>query len=337
MTDNNTQRDSALKTPLVSVVTPVYNGAKYLHECIESVLAQTYQHWEYIIVDNCSTDETSEIAQTYARREARIRIVRNPRLVSIAQNHQIGFQHMATHSKYCKVVHADDSIFPDCVRQMVALAEAHSTVGIVSAYRVEGTWAGLGGLGYPSTVFSGREACRKTLLKWAFVFGTPSSLLVRSECIRQRQPFYDEEHFPQHFDTAACLEVLRDWDFGFVHQTLTHTRKHDEARTPFSWEINSHLAEGVAMLMKYGSTYLERAEGEEILRQWVAGYRRFLANNMLRRRDEIFWNYHRTIVGHLGWSLNPVLLFTGVLSDSVASSARRFGKLIGLKPHSEGL
>ena len=47
----------------VSVVTPVYNGAEFLAECIESVLAQTYTNWNYTIVNNCSTDETLAIAQ----------------------------------------------------------------------------------------------------------------------------------------------------------------------------------------------------------------------------------------------------------------------------------
>ena len=54
--------------PLVSVATPVYNGERHLAECIESVLAQTYQNWEYIIVNNCSTDRTREIAESYGRR-----------------------------------------------------------------------------------------------------------------------------------------------------------------------------------------------------------------------------------------------------------------------------
>ena len=49
--------------PLVSIVTPAYNEEKYLSTCIESVLAQTYSNWDYMIVNNCSADRTLAIAQ----------------------------------------------------------------------------------------------------------------------------------------------------------------------------------------------------------------------------------------------------------------------------------
>lgn len=61
--------------PVVSVVTPVYNGERHLAECLESVLAQRYPHWEHVIVDNASTDGSVDIARGYAARDARIRVV----------------------------------------------------------------------------------------------------------------------------------------------------------------------------------------------------------------------------------------------------------------------
>ena len=60
--------------PLVSVVTPVHNGEKFIADCIESVLRQSYHSWEHVIVNNASTDRTREIASTYAARDARIKI-----------------------------------------------------------------------------------------------------------------------------------------------------------------------------------------------------------------------------------------------------------------------
>ena len=88
---------------------------------------------------------------------------------------------MSPESRYCKVVQADDWIFPECLERMVAVAEAHPSVSIVSAYRLEETDVTLDGLPYPSTVVSGREICRRTLLGELYVFGTPTSLLIRSD------------------------------------------------------------------------------------------------------------------------------------------------------------
>src|SRR5512146_3249684 len=105
--------------PLVSVVTPVFNGEKYLRECVDSVLAQTYTNWHYVIVNNCSTDRTLEIAQEYAARDSRIRVVNNREFVGVDANHNNAFREISPDSKYCKVVAADDWIFPECLERMV--------------------------------------------------------------------------------------------------------------------------------------------------------------------------------------------------------------------------
>src|ERR1700721_1121700 len=91
-------------SPLVSGVTPVYNGEAYLAECIESVLGQTHSNLEHIIMDNCSTDGTSKIANEYAKKDSRIRVYRNDVLVNIMKNHNRAFRLISPARKYCKVV-----------------------------------------------------------------------------------------------------------------------------------------------------------------------------------------------------------------------------------------
>lgn len=146
--------------PLVSVVTPVYNGDKFLAECIESILGQTYSNWEYVIVNNCSKDHTLAIAQRYAQQDSRIRIHDNTAFLDLMPNWNHAMRQIAPESSYCKVVHADDWLFPDCLARMVDVAEAHPAVGLVGAYCLYGKEVGLDGLAYPSTVVSGWEIGR---------------------------------------------------------------------------------------------------------------------------------------------------------------------------------
>jgi glycosyltransferase involved in cell wall biosynthesis len=295
-----------LEQPLISVITPVYNGERYLAECVESVLGQTYANWEYLIINNCSTDRTLEIAEGFARRDARIRIHNNETLVGVIRNHNIGFRLISPQSKYCKVVQADDWLFSDCLAQMVKVAEANPAVGIVGAYRLDGSRVNLDGLPYPSTVVPGRQLCRSSLLGKLYVFGSPTALLVRSDLIRKRKEFFDESSFSVHVDTASCYEVLQNTDFGFVHQVLTYKRKHAGTETEISRKLNSSLAGKLLCLKKYGPIYLDAAEYKECLDQLFSRYYKFLGDAVVQRRDKQFWDYHRnalrTLECPLSWS-----------------------------------
>src|SRR5260370_31816287 len=93
---------------LVSIITPVYNEEIHLAECIESVLAQTYPHWEYVVVDNCSTDSSAQIARHYAEKDQRIRVYKNPSVLRAVPNHNSALRRISPLSKYCKIVFADD-------------------------------------------------------------------------------------------------------------------------------------------------------------------------------------------------------------------------------------
>jgi glycosyltransferase involved in cell wall biosynthesis len=107
--------------PLVAVLTPVHNGDAYLVQCIESVLAQTYDAWEYVLVDNASTDRTGDILRTYAARDRRIRIHTNDRLVPVIENHNVATRQLSPAARWCKFLCADDLLFPECLERMVAL------------------------------------------------------------------------------------------------------------------------------------------------------------------------------------------------------------------------
>jgi len=297
--------------PLVSVVTPVYNGEKYLAQCIESVVAQTYENWEYVIVNNCSTDGSLEIIQRYAGQDPRIRICNNDEFLSQMQNWNRAMRQISPASKYCKVVHADDWLFPDCLSQMVALAEAHPSVGIVSAYRLDENRVNLDGLPYPSTVTPGREIGRAVLRGGLHLFGSPTSLLVRSDLVREREKFYDESAVGA--DTQVCFDLLHRSDFGFVHQVLTYTRRHNESVTSLTHRFNIRRVGRLVRLLEYGPTYLDRQEYERRLARVLDGHYNFLARSVLELREKAFWDYHRGVLRDLGYPMSLVKLIKALL------------------------
>ncbi len=304
--------------PLVSVVTPVYNGGKYLAECIESVLAQTYENWEYVVVNNCSTDRSLEIALDYAQKDARIRVHNNSRFLGAIQNQNHALRQISIDSKYCKVVHADDWIFPECLSQMVKVAEANPSVGIVGAYRLEGVWISCDGLPYPSTVVEGRQICRSSLLGGPYVFGSPTSLLIRSDLIRSCRAFYEESQI--HADTQVCYDLLQGCDFGFVHQVLTFTRRHDGAVSSFARRLNTHILANLRILKKYGPIYLSSQEYERQLTEVTEDYYRFLGRSVFQLRGNRFWDYHKKGLNELGAPLS----FIGLLRASALEVLRVF-------------
>src|SRR5262249_19628678 len=108
-----------IQHPLISVVTPFYNTEAYLDECIRSVLAQTRGDFEYLLVNNCSTDRCPEIAAHYASRDPRIRLLHNDQLVPQLRNYNQALRHISAESRYVKMVQADDFIFPRCLEEMV--------------------------------------------------------------------------------------------------------------------------------------------------------------------------------------------------------------------------
>jgi glycosyltransferase involved in cell wall biosynthesis len=279
-----------MSQPLVSVVTPVYNGEKYIVECIESVLAQSYDNLEYVIVNNCSTDRTLEIVRSYENKDKRIRAITNSKFVGAIENHNIAFRRVSGNSHYCKVVSADDWIYPECIEKMVTMAERNPEVGIVQAYAVNAMGVRWPGLPCDQTVFLGREISRLFLSGKVFL-AAPTSLLYRSSLIRSRDPFFPGAD--PSADAAACLNCLQNCGFAVVHQILTFERIHKESVTAMISDLDSYLLDRLGLLRKYGPKYLTAEELEARWQSALEEYYKVLAAAAINLKGRDFWRYHQ--------------------------------------------
>ena len=108
------------KRPLVSIITPTYNHEKYLADCIESVLGQTYREWEMIILNDGSTDRTAEIAASYCDRDERIRVVsqENVGIFRLSETYNKGVE--MSGGIYLAILEGDDCWAPNKLELQVA-------------------------------------------------------------------------------------------------------------------------------------------------------------------------------------------------------------------------
>jgi glycosyltransferase involved in cell wall biosynthesis len=298
--------------PLVSIVTPFYNTDEYLAECIESVLVQTYQNWEYILVNNCSTDRSAEIAQSYVEKDKRVRLIHNKSFLTQVQNYNHALRQISSESKYCKIVQADDWIFPECISKMVEVADNNPSVGIVGAYRLQGRYVSNSGLCYKKKFIQGKAVCREQILNNRDYFGSPSTILIRSEILKNHYPFYNENHIYE--DTEACFEIMNKWDFGFVHQILVYERIQDDSissniiKYDHGWILGSFIK-----TKKYGPIYLSTEEYENCFSKIKDIYFTFLAENIFFNNDKKFWEYHKKGLFSIGLNLSKITLIKYII------------------------
>lgn len=313
----------------VAIFTPVYNGADYLAECIESVLAQTYQDWTYVIVNNHSDDGSGDIAEAFARKEPRIRVVHTARLLPLLENWNTMLRrHLDEKSRYAKIICADDWIYPECLERMVAVAERNPTVGLVSSFRTEGSEADRPHyeirphphvLSFAGDVLSGKEACRMRLLTGKSLFGSPTSVLIRADLIRQREHFFNEANL--RADAEAWFEVLQSTDLGFVKEVLTHTRTHLSSVTSSHWSLGTHMLGNYHLARRFAPEVFEPRETARVLRERTATYYMYLLSALLFGRWRTL-RYHLRGLRKLGYGLEgaEVLRALGIMARHAAGA-----------------
>lgn len=190
-----------MKQPLVSIVTPAYQAEKFISDTIKSVIDQTYDHWEYIIVNDGSSDRTESLVDDYMKSENRLQLITIENSgVSVARNTGIS----ACKGEYIAFLDADDVWLPENLERKIEILESDQRVGWVYSDMYDADQD----MKVIRVAPSGRDDnILENILLWEgeVVPGPCSNIVVRSDFI-QRQIKFD-----RNLSTAAdqdfCIQL----------------------------------------------------------------------------------------------------------------------------------
>jgi glycosyltransferase involved in cell wall biosynthesis len=226
-----------MSNPTVSVVMPVYNGENYLHLAIESVLTQTFQDFEIIVVDDGSKDATHEVAQSFGDR---VRYVKQENAgVAAAVNHGISL----ARGRYFAWLSHDDLYAPEKLSQQLQALQA---VGKPAVCYTDIKWIDEEGKVWDEKELPMPE---KNMLVKSILLGEPVSFAAYSlmcdlSCFAQVGPYDVKKRHTQ--DADMLLRLARKFPFVHVPEKLTFIREHgtrDSYRPTFVAEANAFFRE----------------------------------------------------------------------------------------------
>lgn len=226
----------------ISVVLPVYNGEKYLGQSIQSVIAQTYQNWELIIVNDHSTDNSLKIAEEFTAKDNRIKIISNPINKKLPASLNIGFKE-ATGNFYTWT--SDDNEYhPEAFERMANFLNNNSEYSLVycSCRRISEK----GECG-----FWGNESYSPDKLLQSNIIG--ACFLYRQQ-IAEQIGNYDESMFLAE-DHEYWLRMALVSNIAHIDDILYNYRIHDKSLT-MTQQANAYLKD-IDLIGKYASSFFE--------------------------------------------------------------------------------
>lgn len=261
---------------IISVIMPTYNTPiQMLSQAVESILNQTYTNFEFIIINDCSTDNTLEYL--HSLRDSRIKIVTNNKNLGITASLNIGLK--MAQGKYIARMDSDDISFPKRFEKQLDYMEKNQDVIVC------GTWIkAFGGAEYTSK----RYIPEKEYLRSSFLFGNIYGLchptaFFRTEMLRKYKIKYDEEHLPTAQDYGMWVECSKYGVIKNLEEILLYYRVHNGQISIAKKELQKQCTMYVQkkqlqylldnldeeMLKKHFKIYIENNITKE-MKQWFA-------------------------------------------------------------------
>ena len=184
--------------PLVSIIIPTYNREHLISETLESILAQTYQNWECLIIDDGSTDNTAELLQKYQDLDSRFQYYKRPDTKKKGPNSCRNFGFKKSKGEFINWFDSDDILFEDSIALRIANFN-QSIDGVVAKCEIFDSYNGLK-IAENTILSTGNMIKDYFLGNMTFYVSGP---IWRRSFLEKQQELFDEE-----------IRYLDDWDFN---------------------------------------------------------------------------------------------------------------------------
>jgi glycosyltransferase involved in cell wall biosynthesis len=249
MKNNPARQPDGMPHIKVSVLVPVYNGERFLPECLDSILAQDCASMEILIADDNSTDGSVAVLETYAARDPRIRWWKNPNNLGLAQNFNCCLR--AAKGEYIKYVLQDDKLIsPLAIRRMVEVLDNYPEVSLVgSASQIVDEHSLVTEVRdyFKPGIMDGRQMVVRCLEQPGNLIGEPSVVMF---CRALAQLGFDEQ-LPQLLDLDMWFQLLEQGQFAYVAEPLCAFRKHAAQQTRVNLVSGAAANDDVILLSRW--------------------------------------------------------------------------------------
>jgi glycosyltransferase involved in cell wall biosynthesis len=237
--------------PKISVIIPTYNRANLLPRAIKSVLNQTFQDFELIVVDDGSTDNTREVVEEFQKKDSRIKYIFQENSGGPAKPINTGIKN--SRGECIAILESDDEWLPEKLEKQIKVLEEFKNVGLVSCYAFRIFADGTKKL-YKTPYLGIFKKTKWKLFweKWGII--SLSTVMVRKEVI-EKVGFFDEK-IKTGADIDFYLRCIKKFDFYFIHEPLISYYESEESLSKkYFWK--KWIPEYKYMLEKYREDFEE--------------------------------------------------------------------------------
>lgn len=276
--------------PKISIVLPCYNGERFLSDSLNSIIQQTMQDWELIIVNDCSTDNSAIIAEKYAKQDKRIQVIHNKTNRKLPGSLNVGFKHAT--GKYLTWTSDDNICKPNWLQTLSDYLDAHPDTDMVSANM---DMIDENGNVYDTFKSPNDQTNYKTL---AYACNIGAAFMYRKE-IADKIGKYDEDMFCAE-DYDYWVRIALNGKIDYINDNIYQYRKNQKSLT--ATQQPRILAKTAAIQNKYKKQWIKKLR----LNWWQRKKLDYLLRNRFLQSEFSLVGIRHTLVRQ---SINAILFW----------------------------